>query len=171
MAAFDEPWKANTAEGAMGACWGVWNADGTMKPGMSPVFNGERVDDNWSGSVQIPGGPGNPEIAFTFVPALKTFDNLRGRVLHARPSDYVVVVYIRVGLGWWVKPFSASPRTPIALDGSFTTDITTGGFDSEANTIHAFVVLKDYSPPVLLGQSEVPGELFSNSIANVSVNR
>jgi len=45
--AFDETWKAQY-EGPQGAHWGVWNKEGVMKPGMQSVFDGVRIDDNWS---------------------------------------------------------------------------------------------------------------------------
>jgi exo-beta-1,3-glucanase (GH17 family) len=37
---FDEPWKIKH-EGRRGACWGIWDAAGAMKPGMQRVFDGE----------------------------------------------------------------------------------------------------------------------------------
>ena len=46
--AFDEPWKADY-EGPQGAHWGIWTKDGKMKDGMIRVFNGETIDDNWTG--------------------------------------------------------------------------------------------------------------------------
>jgi Glycosyl hydrolases family 17 len=38
--AFDEAWKA-AAEGPQGSHWGVWDADGNLKFGMQPVFQGQ----------------------------------------------------------------------------------------------------------------------------------
>jgi exo-beta-1,3-glucanase (GH17 family) len=48
--AFDEPWKAKY-EGTIGACWGVWNKDGKLKPGMERVFEDQTIPDNWSDPV------------------------------------------------------------------------------------------------------------------------
>lgn len=45
--AFDEVWKASY-EGPQGAYWGIWDKTGRMKPGMTRVFNGETIADNWS---------------------------------------------------------------------------------------------------------------------------
>ena len=45
--AFNETWKAQH-EGPQGAHWGVWDKDGELKPGMQAVFDGERLEDNWS---------------------------------------------------------------------------------------------------------------------------
>ena len=47
--AFDERWKA-TYEGSPNACWGIWNKDGELKPGMKDVFDGKTMPDNWSDS-------------------------------------------------------------------------------------------------------------------------
>ncbi len=46
--AFDETWKADYAEGPVGAHWGVWDKDGVLKPGMQDVFDGKFMPDNWS---------------------------------------------------------------------------------------------------------------------------
>ncbi|MFW6110288.1 MAG: glycosyl hydrolase family 17 protein [Patescibacteria group bacterium] len=62
--AFDEPWKS---EDSWGPHWGVWDSDRNMKPGLQAVFDGETMEDNWSGE-DIPGGPGDPAIEFTYVP-------------------------------------------------------------------------------------------------------
>ena len=48
--AFDEMWKAKY-EGTIGACWGVWDKDGKLKPGMERVFEGQTIPDNWSDPV------------------------------------------------------------------------------------------------------------------------
>ena len=91
---FDESWKAGY-EGPQGACWGIWDRAGQMKPGMQAVFDGQTVADNWSGTA-IPGGPGTPAIELTYVPPMSSSNHLRGRVWHVRPVDYRVAVYIRV---------------------------------------------------------------------------
>jgi exo-beta-1,3-glucanase (GH17 family) len=35
--AYDEAWKA-AHEGPQGACWGIWDQDGNVKPGMAAIF-------------------------------------------------------------------------------------------------------------------------------------
>lgn len=47
FSAFDETWKAATAEGAQGACWGAFRSDGAMKAGMQSVFDGTTTPPNW----------------------------------------------------------------------------------------------------------------------------
>jgi exo-beta-1,3-glucanase (GH17 family) len=165
--AFDEAWKTN--EGLVGPHWGLWDNNGTLKTGMDRTFNGETVPDNWD-SVVV-GGSGTPTISFTYVPPVGSFDNLQGSVLHVNPSDYRVVVYIKVSGAWWIKPYSASPQTTINIDGTWTCDITTGGIDEQATTIAAYLTTKTYSPPLLAGSGSLPTELDSNSVAKISVIR
>ena len=165
---FDETWKA-LYEGPQGAHWGVWDKNGVMKPEMQPVFDGKRLADNWS-NPGIPGGPGDPSIAFTFVPPIGSFENLRGQVLHVAPGEYKVALYIYVS-GWWTKPYFSNPITTIAPDGSFVTDITTGGIDQTATMVAAFLVANDYTPPLISGDSTLPQTLFDNAAANLEVVR
>jgi len=173
--AFDELWKGNYAEGSRGACWGVLYEDGTPKPGMQAVFDGERLQDNWSVAGGIPGGPGTPLIEFTYVPPRGSFDNVVGRALHVDPQEFAVVLYIGIAnfapTKWWVKPTAANPLTDISFDGTFIIDYTTGGIDQTAIAFHAFVIPRTYSPPILLGSPSIAQELFDNSVANVLVTR
>ena len=149
--AYDELWKALN-EGPQGAHWGIWDPYGTMKPGMINVFQGQTVADNWTDPLAgIPGGSGTPTIQFTAIPARFTTDNLKGIVLHVKTADYKVAVYIRVQGGWWTKPYYDSPATLINPNGTFETDITTGGVDSEADSIAAYVVPATYSIPLATG--------------------
>lgn len=99
------------------------------------------------------------EIVFTYVPAFGSYANLRGQVLSVKPEDYKVAVYIYVS-GWWTKPYWARPLTPIARDGTWTCDITTGGQDQCATKVIAFLVPKGYNPPLGKGQQCLPSELY-----------
>jgi hypothetical protein len=119
--AFDESWKA-ASEGPQGACWGIWDKNGTLKTGMQDVFDNKTAPDSWSG-IAIPGGTGNPTIEFTSVPRYGSSKNLEGRIWHARPADNKVEVYIKVGAGWWNKPHLNSASTNIWPDGKWTRDI------------------------------------------------
>ena len=167
--AYDELWKAGH-EGPQGACWGIWDKDGHLKPGMQAVFDGQTMADNWSGNI-IPGGAGTPEIEFTFVPEIGSHDNLKGQVWHVLPSEHKVAVYIMVSGRWWTKPTFAQPLTSIACDGSWTTDITTGGIDSRATKIAAYLVPNGYNPPSAGGSRNLPQELEEKSLAKVEVTR
>ena len=61
---YDESWKAKY-EGPQGACWGIWDKEGNLKPGMQSVFDGETIGDNWSEPI-----PDAPIIDFAALPAV-----------------------------------------------------------------------------------------------------
>ena len=167
--AFDEPWKAAN-EGPQGAHWGVWDKDGVLKAGMRDVFDGETIADNWSGN-EVVGGPGTPTVEFTYVPPYGSFDNLRGQVLHVKPIEYKIVVYIKVGSGWWIKPYSLSPLTSINPDGSWVCDVTTGGIDQTATEFVAYLIPDGYAPPIVGGANILPAELEQNAVAKCQITR
>jgi exo-beta-1,3-glucanase (GH17 family) len=166
--AFDEPWKASYE--SPGAHWGVWDKDGNFKPGMQAVFDGETVADNWT-CRDNPGGTGAAVIEFTIVPAIGSFDNLRGQVWHVEPDQHGVAVYIKVNGGWWTKPYWNNPVTAISCDGSWVCDITTGGDDAQATDIAAFLIPLTYTPPSATWAGVLPVELYTNSLANIEVPR
>lgn len=171
--AFDETWKA-AYEGPQGAHWGLWDKYGRLKPGMQRVFSGETVPDTWSGTEAV-GGPGSPAIEFTYVPPYGSFDDLQGRVRHVPPAESAVAVYIFApwpeGGGWWTKPTWDRPLTPVWSDGSWSTDITTGGVDDRASRIAAFLLPKGYDPPILAGERTLPGSLQTMSLSRTEVTR
>ena len=97
---------------------------------------------------------------------------MQGQEWHESPSDYHVVIYIHVGsAGWWVKPYAANPITLLNCDGSWSTNIVTGGNDAQADAITAFLIPASYSPPILEGASILPQALSSNSVAIMTVDR
>jgi exo-beta-1,3-glucanase (GH17 family) len=167
--AYDEPWKAQY-EGTHGDDWGIMFEDGVLKSGMRDIFMGERIEGDWN----CPDSPGEPEILFTYVPPYGSDDNLRGQVLHVSPDEHFVTVFINVNDRWWVKPYWNEIRTPIQRDGSFVTDITTGGMDPQAREIIAFIFENDYdfpdSPPSG-SYLALPQELFDNALAYVRRDR
>ena len=117
------------------------------------------------------GGSGTPLLIFTSVPPKGSTDTLQGKEQHVVPSEFYAAVYIHVDGGWIIKPYDSQPDTSINCDGTWTTDITTGGFDAYADAIAAFLVPQSYAAPLLGGSASLPQELYSNSVANVSVNR
>lgn len=164
FATFDEPWKA---EGGVGAHWGMWKSDRTLKQGMDAVLAGDMAD-RWSGTILV-GGPGTPSIGFTHVPAYGNLTEfLRGTVTHVRPAEHRVAVYIYVG-GWWNKPTHAEPLTKIYSDGTWECDIVTGGNDQLATQIAAFVVPSSYVPQLLSGAQQLPNDLYQ--YPNLTVTR
>jgi len=169
FSALDEGWKA-AYEGPQGAHWGVFDKQGAIKPGMQDVFDGKTMPDNWSGN-EIIGGVGDPFIGFTHVPKYGSAERLTGNVLHVKPVDYNVAVYIYVNGGWWTKPTWVKPLTTIQPDGSWSCSIVTGGIDQNATVIGAYLVRKDYTPTSMMGGSELPAELDQNSVAKITVTR
>lgn len=113
----------------------------------------------------------DPAIEFTYVPPIGSFNNLTGIVkCITNPTDYKVAVYIKVGGGWWTKPYWSSPSTSIKSDLTWVCDITTGGNDSQASQIAAFLIQNSFNPPALSGGG-LPQALYDNSVANVLVTR
>lgn len=124
------------------------------------------------------GCPGNgappdrePDIFLHSVPASNTTVDLSGRAENVAFQDFAVAVFIFVEGGWWTKPTFAEPLTPIAADGSWTTDITTGGADATATKIAAFLVPTGYTPPLLSGTPGLPGPLMDEAVAQEAVER
>jgi hypothetical protein len=104
------------------------------------------------------------KIELTYIPPFGTNDDLRGKVLGVDPNGYSVAVYIYVS-GWWTKPYMNQPLTPIAGDGTWTCDITTGGIDQYATQIIAFLVPNGYQPPLEQGGQCLPFDVYQNSYA------
>ncbi|MEX0324413.1 MAG: glycoside hydrolase family 16 protein [Puniceicoccaceae bacterium] len=111
-----------------------------------------------------------PGISFSSVPPLGSEGNLTGKVHNVSPADHGVAVYIFVQ-GWWNKPSFAAPLTPIGSNGAWTCDIVSAGADSVARKVAAFLVPKDYQPPLLEGTAVLPHELFENSLATLQAAR
>lgn len=163
---FDEEWK-ESVEGSIGAHWGIWDKIGMMKEGMESVFRGETTEDTWT----YTGGVGTPDIEFVTVPSVGSEDELTGIALHVNPCTHRVAVYIKVGDGWWTKPNFNNPLTTISYDGAWGTDIVTGGLDSQATMIAAYLIPSSYEPPLLDGEGVLPIELEENSLDSVVVDR
>ncbi|MGI6390956.1 MAG: hypothetical protein ACOX7Q_12290 [Kiritimatiellia bacterium] len=111
-----------------------------------------------------------PQVAFTHVPPYGSTENLAGRVENVDCATHAVAVYIFVD-GWWTKPSFAAPLSPIASDGTWTCDITTGGSDIYATQLAAYVVPRDYAPPLAEGWPQLPDELAANAVASVRATR
>ena len=112
-----------------------------------------------------------PQIIFTSVPPMGSSEDLYGRVEGVNPEMYGVAVYIRVGGGWWTKPTFAAPVTPIALDGTWNCPYATGGNDTSATVISAYLIPIGYNPPAMSGGSSLPSVLEKNAVAKVEATR
>lgn len=110
---------------------------------------------------------GLPGIEFTYVPPIGSYDNLKGKITGGiNPEDLAVAVYIKVGSGWWTKPYWNSPLTYPKADGTWVCDITTGGIDQTATEILAFLVWRTTTVPLAYGTSTRPD--ISDALASVS---
>ena len=96
---------------------------------------------------------------------------MRGITHNVDVSQYGVAVYINVFGTWWTKPSWAVPMTPINSDGTFVTHIVTGGQDACAQEVAAYVVPLGYAVPLGTGQSSIPHEIETNSIAKLVANK
>src|SRR5579859_837704 len=111
-------------------------------------------------------------VQFTSVSPYGSQNNLMGKVFGVNPANYRIAVYIYIdGIGWFTKPTCGSPLTTIQTDGSWTADITTGGADSNATRIAAFVVPLSFSQPCVTNEFCLPDAVQLQAIANATVTR
>ncbi|MHC4064002.1 MAG: LamG domain-containing protein [Planctomycetota bacterium] len=111
-----------------------------------------------------------PAIEFTAVPPWGSEDDLQGRVANVDASSHYVAVYLYVG-GWWTKPTFDQAAVSIKADGSWTADITTGGQDTTATKIAAFLLPAAVVPPRASGQATLPRELEGLAVASAVAER
>lgn len=137
FAALDERWKTRD-EGAQGACWGVFDKNGLLKPGMQPAFSVR--DTPYSTVMPKTCGAEAVSFQFTTVPPLGSLANVKGQTCGVVHLDYNIVLFIYVNGSWWVKPYTANPYTPIGRDGSWEVDYTTGGIDQQATILRAYLL-------------------------------
>jgi len=114
-----------------------------------------------------------PSIEITNVPPPFGSDaNLAGRVVDASPAAYRVAVFIFVpSAGRWSKPYCNPQLTLIQPDGSWTTDITTGGADASATEITALLVGTNYAEPCVMGPPALPANVTTQAVAAATVER
>jgi len=110
-------------------------------------------------------------ISLTKVPEKGSFDDLVGKVTSADLAAYRVAVYIRVNGGWWTKPYWNHPTVQINEGGEWVCDITTGGVDETADAIIAFLVPKNYKPPLANNDAWFKTDFLKHTVARVSVKR
>lgn len=114
---------------------------------------------------------GPPAIRLTHVPPLGSFEDLEGEVQNINPNLVEVAVYIFVGGSWWTKPYWDAPTTPVRADGTWTCDITTGGIDSQATRIRAYLIRKGYQPPLAPQEGLPPDPPTQDVLAMVEAVR
>jgi hypothetical protein len=112
-----------------------------------------------------------PGINITSTPKYGQAGNAVGSVSNITPSNYskyAVAVFIKVAGGWWNKPTWAVPLTVIQSNGTWTTNITTGGNDVNATDIIAYLVPNTFSVPSASGQTSLPSSLAAFQYAIVT---
>lgn len=159
--AYNEAWKA-AIEGPEAEFWGVLDSNDNVKTGMQDVYDGLTAADNWSGEAVV-GGPGAPDIYFTYVPPLGDSSWIEGEVNHVAPADYAVAVFIHTVSGWYNKPTWTERLTMIYPDGWWTCNYATGSGDENADEIIAFLVPASYDPP-MVGGGPIPNEVYNNAV-------
>lgn len=106
-----------------------------------------------------------PAIWFTQLPAYDSTEGLAGKATGVDTAKFGVAVLIYVpGYGWVSKPNCAAPLTPLAPDGTWQTDVTTGGSDAQATRMAALLVETNKSLPCVQGQAHL-STLYSNAAA------
>ena len=78
--------------------------------------------------------PPVPGITISYIHECRQEGSISGTTENVYPSDYKIAVYI-YSSGWWNKPYWVSPLTDINPDGTWTTDVTTGGNDTMATNL------------------------------------
>lgn len=112
-----------------------------------------------------------PAVIFTHVPAYGSSEDLEGRVECLDPGAHRIALYIDVFGRWWNKPYWDQPTVEIAPDGTWSADITTGGYDSLATQIAAFAVPATYEVPELHGGGVLPQEVYDAAAAYFVIAR
>jgi len=106
----------------------------------------------------------------SFPPYGNRIKNLVGRVDIFDQSEFYIAVYIFQS-GWLPKPYKNRPLTFINNDKTFCCDITTKYNDHIASKIAIYMFPKNYTPPQVNGEKELPNELITNSIDQVIKKR
>ena len=150
FSAFDEPWKVED-EGDPGPHWGYREADGRLKPGLRPVFDGPL-------SPPVP-----PSLEFAF-PDAEVGAVLRGRAHGVGVFKNRLAIYLHTAEGWWTKTIAGQPVTDLACDGTFEVKLFTTPDDVTADAILVAVVPDDFVPPFLSGTSALPRALLGRAV-------
>lgn len=148
--AADEPWKGPD-DG-----WGIFDDQWQIKDDLDEVFEAPPDPAGCQGA-EFP--PGDAEIAITAVPSCTALDYcgdgdfceewLEGIVSHVGPGggtthDYKVLVYLKVGGTYWLKPWAVDEFTHILPDRSFRAHVCKVPTDAQATDAVALLIDKDY---------------------------
>ena len=118
-----------------------------------------------------------PELVIESLPAFGSAnsksqedDFLTGRVNSVDSDSFRIACYIRVGSGWWNKPFWATPLTSIE-DGRFAVDCVTGGRDIWADEYVIYLLDAGVHPPILRGSPSLPDVLQEIAVSDARASR
>lgn len=132
--------------------------------------------DNSTDTLTLCQLPTNPNISFTFVPPIGSFQNVKGLVSFTNtPCDtqeFRVAMYIHVPTfqpDFICKPTQANPLTSLNQDGSWEADYTTGGVDETATQIVSFLVKSDFQGQCFT--DNLPTIEGKTVLTSVTVNR
>lgn len=166
FAAFDEPWKLIDNDDG----WGLFYNSAQLKPGMDSVFMSvEPVVPTWL--CAEPDQVGSDTLALDYIPVIGSFDNIIGQINFVNTCDYSIATYIKVGGVWWTKPTFGMPTVPVLCNGRWTVDYTAGGNDPLATEMCFFLVPDGYTPPPCSGCPTIPQQAYTNSIADLCIQR
>lgn len=98
---------------------------------------------------------GGPMIRLTQFPKKGSDKNLKGKVKNANWRKYRIAVYIFTD-GWRNRPSVNKAKTRIKKDGTWEVDVTTRPGDANARFIVAYLIPRNYNPPRMAGQEEIP---------------
>lgn len=124
------------------------------------VLNPTYFGSPWTAYTVQAVEPVQPGISINQVPPLGSSGSVSGQVVDVNLADYDgVAVYLKVGNGWWIKPYFAWPLTVINADGTWSANITTGGYDiTDGTEVRAYLIPKGFNVP-LLGGGDLPDSL------------
>jgi hypothetical protein len=131
----------------------------------------QMVKNNSAELATVTSGQKHPLIEFTFTPVYASFENLHGQVLNVNPLKNKIMVFIKVGSMWRIKPGAENQFTSIRTDGSWTCDITTAGNDHRATQINAFLLPDSVIIPPYAENDSLPTDIYSRSLASLEVMR
>lgn len=148
--------RIRTAATALALVWSCSSGDGDERSNSGP-----------------PPDPGDPTAAISIdaVPRYGSNDDVAGRGLE--PERFRVAVYVKTQT-WWSKPTAGSPTVPIAVDGSWTADVTTdggAGCDPWSTRLLACLIPQEEEPPIATGLAELPAAVRDGRYECVEVTR
>ena len=120
-----------------------------------------------------------PKINLTYVsPYGDEKGYLEGQITGvARPTDWIIIVYIKVHEVYWLKPYLTSPYLVPDENGFFEGDITTGGQDECATEVVVMLALAGTEPELCHPCYELPAiagvvdqEIVERGPAEVVIN-